>query len=127
MEQDKTGHSLFIVHSELGLNVIEQMNSENLITCCSINYSLYEKSQKFTIHRKSRINEDKENIDFELKLQSLKIYYDWATRNYANMKKHVWIMVHIVQPYFRAKKMNSKMIITKLYNKILRKLNNGKK
>lgn len=43
------------------------------------------------------------------------------------MKKHVWIISHLVQPYFRAKKMNSKMIITELFDKVKRKINNGKK
>ena len=38
------------------------------------------------------------------------------------MKKYVWIMGHVIRPYFNAKKMNKKMIVIKLINKVVRKL-----
>lgn len=122
LSEDKIGNSIFLVHTELGLEVIYRMISNHCITCNQVDYNVYIKSQKPSVIRKNNIKEDKDFIDFELNIQNKSRCYKWATKNFSNVKKYVWIMGHVIRPYFNAKKMNKKMIVIKLINKVVRKL-----
>lgn len=125
LESDKIGNSLFIIHSKLGMEVISSMASINKINISHVDYELYVLSQKPSLLSKSNIKEEKDYFDMMLKISKKEWYYKWATSNVANMRKHIWFMTRIIRPYFHARKMNTKEITSRMFEKIFNKIKSG--
>ena len=118
IDTDTIGSSLFLVHSALGQSIVQEMLSNNKIVVKSVDYELFEKSQRPSLRRKSMVSDMKSYYDLVIKIINIKSYSTWAKKNRKNMKRHIWIMNHIVRPYSSMKKMSKFGIFKKIVGKI---------
>lgn len=115
---DNIGNSLFLVHTSIGQDIIESMIEHDDIVIKPVEYNLFEVSQRPSIFRKNNIENEKSYYDFKVKLIQNEKYKNWAQKNYKNMRFHIWLMEHIVRPFFALKSKNMKSIVKKIINRI---------
>lgn len=118
IDTDTIGRSLFLTHSTLGQRVVEELSNKGDIIIESVDYSLFEQSQRPSILKKSKVVLVKEYYDFKFKLIQWQWYYKWAKSSYINMRRHIWLMEHIIRPFFIIKRMSVVNIIKRIIAKL---------
>lgn len=125
METETIGSSLFLVHSQKGKDIINDLVFNKVITVKEVDYRLFEKSQWPTVVRKKNVGNEKLFYDLQWKLLTTNWYSIWATKNLRNMKIHRRFVLHILHIYCQSKSMSIKDLITKLIKKIFNKIKWG--
>lgn len=120
IDMDSKGNSLFLVHSDLGNSIINEMLNKNEIIAKHVDYELYEISQRPSLYRKNNVALMKNFYDLKIKIINNNWYSVWAQKNFKNMKKHIWIMNHVVRPYANLKGMSMVNIVKKIIGKFRR-------
>lgn len=90
-ENDKTGHTLFVVHSEIGHQVIEEMRDKNLVFFKESDYDSYCIAQKPNVQKAARVEKEKKRIKSRLKRCENKLYHRIFTSSYRMMRIHNWM------------------------------------
>ena len=119
------GASLFLVQSEYGKNIINNLFKQNVVLASKVDYHLFEKSQWPTVKRKGNIAKEKRFYDLQLKLLSKSWYSRWAKKNFNNMKRHRLFVLYFLHPYCQTKNMSMKQIVIKAALKIINKIKMG--
>ena len=87
-ENDKIGHTLFVIHSEKGQQVIEEMRDNTLISYKESDYQSYCIAQQPNVHKAARVQHEKKRIEQRLKRCENKLYHRIFTSSYRMMKIH---------------------------------------
>lgn len=117
-ECDKIGTSLVLPFSQLGFSVLQTMQNQGIIVLSPSDYNDYATAQAPNIHKPQRLSEKRSLIRFQLWLMSLSLYYGWATRDLANIHRHIKIT------FFVSKLLPSAMgsrVFSRLFQAIARK------
>lgn len=125
LKNETVGASLFLVHSEYGKNIINNLFKQNVVQASEVDYHLFEKSQWPTVKRKGNIAKEKRFYDLQLKLLSKSWYSRWAKKNFNNMKRHRLFVLYFLHPYCQTKNMSMKQIIIKAISKIINYIKMG--
>ena len=96
-KNDDVGHTLFLVHTKEGLNIIEDMKSKSIAMVKEVDYSFFTTSQKPNIEKKRKVNTNINGIKICLALMTNQMYRTWATKNIHNMKFHIKILRYIIK------------------------------
>lgn len=87
-ENDKIGHTLFIVHSDKGQHIIKDMYDKGIIFYKESDYATYCTAQKPNIQKSVRVEHNKIHIEHRLKRYDNKLYRWVFTSSYKMMKIH---------------------------------------
>lgn len=91
-ENDNVGNTLFVVLSDNGRNVIDNMNSLGLIKYVESDYNEYSIAQQPNIHKEIMVLEHMTYLKRINNIISNKYYHKWATSSLSNIKRHLAIM-----------------------------------
>ena len=94
-KKDDIGNTMFVVFSDKGRNVIDNMTSLGLIKYVESDYYEYSIAQKPNIHKEIMVLEHMTYLKRINKLISNKYYHQWASSSLSNMNKHLTIMSFI--------------------------------
>lgn len=122
IETETIGRSLFLVHSQKGKNIINDLVLNKVITVKEVDYILFERSQWPTVVRKNNIGSEKLFYDLQWKLLNTNWYSIWAKKNLRNMKIHRRFVLYILHLYCRVKGMGIRKIILKFTIKMFGKI-----
>lgn len=117
IDNDKEGNTLFIVHTDMGENIVKDLMRLELINVNVVGDELFEMSQFATIQKKCSVDKEKTFYDFRLKLQNKTWYFNWAKKNLKNMRKHILLM-QWVHKYFKCKGFTFNQIVGRIIGKI---------
>lgn len=98
-DEDTIGNSFIIINTAKGRDVLNVLTAQNVICCKKVDEIAYLKSQKGTIERKSRVNEQKRYYQFVYKLTSSRTYKAIATSNPKLLELHnlfirkIWVLL----------------------------------
>lgn len=87
-ESDKIGHTLFVVHSDKGLQVIERMRADGLVAYKESDYDSYSIAQKPNVQKATRVEYEKKRIGHKLRKYENKLYHSIFTSSYRMMRIH---------------------------------------
>lgn len=87
-ESDKTGHTLFVVHSGKGLQIVEEMRDKGIVLYKESDYDSYCIAQKPNIQKAARVEHEKRRIEQRLKRCENKLYHRVFTSSYRMMRIH---------------------------------------
>ena len=90
-ENDKIGHTLFVVHSEEGEEIISEMQNQSLISCFLSDKDFYNLAQKPNIQKAIRAERDKANIKSCLSRCENRLYHRLFTSSFRMMRIHNWM------------------------------------
>ena len=85
---DKIGHTLFVVHSDMGEKIISEMQNQSLISCITSDKDSYDLAQKPNIQKVIRVERDIKYLQRCQKRNENKIYRCLSTSNYRMMRLH---------------------------------------
>ena len=87
-ENDRIGHTLFVVHSDKGQQAIEEMHDKGLISFKKSDYESYCVAQKPNVQKSARVEHEKKCIEQRLKRCENKLYHQIFTSSYRMMRIH---------------------------------------
>ena len=87
-ENDRTGHTLFIVHSEKGQQTLEEMRDKGFVSYRESDYESYYIAQKPNVQKVARVEQEKKRIELRLKRCENKLYHRIFTSSYRMMRIH---------------------------------------
>ena len=120
-KKDDIGNTMFVVFSDKGRNVIDNMTSLGLVKYVESDYYEYSIAQKPNIHKEIMVLEHMTYLKRINKLISNKYYHQWATSSLSNMNKHLTIMSFIRRTESVKSIINSFMnLLNKIKNRIHR-------
>jgi len=91
-ENDKRGHTMFLIHTELGKSVIDEMFKKGLLSYKSSSLDDYVLSQKPNVEKKQRVERTKRSLKLLIKIRNNAFYYKLATYNLFTLSVHNRIM-----------------------------------
>lgn len=95
LKEDKVGNTMFLSFSDLGEKVIKIMYLQGLLQMTDSCYDDYAIAQAPNIHKEIRLKEQSSYIKKQLKLVSIQWYFNWASKDFAHIKKHNKILRYI--------------------------------
>lgn len=85
-KEDKLGHSLFIINTEQGYNIMNEMFTRGLISEKKVDINTYLTAQKVNIEKEKLVNRYRKAYKFLLSLRSNPLYFRIASHNIITMR-----------------------------------------
>ena len=92
IEKDNMGHTLFLINTQKGTNIFNDLVKQQKIKCKPSNYDEYAIAQRPNIGKELKILKEKQYIKKAIWLKSNNLYHQWATGSLSNMQKHLFLL-----------------------------------
>jgi coenzyme F420-reducing hydrogenase beta subunit len=85
-QQDRVGNTLFVMNTELGQKIIEQLKANNSLSYIEVNSKIYDSAQKNNISKASFVLNQRKRIQRVQRLIAIPIVHNLFSRNITLMR-----------------------------------------